>query len=826
VFFAAALGAVVLSASGAAAPGGNDFNGDGKDDVVFFRPSSGAWYVNGVQSGVLGQSGDVPVAGDYDGNGRAEPAVFRPSNGRWYGSAGEFAAYGLNGDVPVPADYTGDGKVDVAVYRPSDNNWYLKGLGSFKLGAPGDIAAPADYDGDCRSELIVFRPSNASWLSQSGSIAAYGLSGDIPVPADYDGDGKDDVAVYRPSTGVWYIKGKGGTVLGQSGDVPVPGDYDGDGRAELVVFRPSNGTWYNTSGSFATYGANGDVPALGRRACRAVADAVAPSDPDGMQATATTGTSISISWQPSTDNVGVTGYNVYRNGVLVTTTTATTYTYTGLVCGTAYALGLEARDAAGNVSSLAHATLDATTAACSGGGGGDTQPPSVPTGLATSGVSATSITLSWAASTDNVGVTNYGVYRDGTRLSSPTTRSFVFSGLTCGTSYSLGVDAVDAATNRSAIASTTASTTACATPPPPATGASSYLSPSGADTNPCTQAAPCKTLSRGYKAAPSGGTVVLAAGTYSGQQEVRVDSTKTGKVTFQPATGAAVTIDAIDVFAKNVEFRSLTLTNDIYLKCGSDNVVFRQSKARNFYVRSANNITFVDSEFGPSANANNKIGEDGNGCIGVTPKNIVLDRVWMHDFFTQPFNSEHMECIAMDGVQGLTIRQSKFYRCEDFVILFKPTAGITDVRDITLENNWFGHPEPDGTSTLQFSTPGSASYTNVLIRNNSFDGSLTLFTAGVTYSNFRIVGNVGTDISGVCGSGVTRRYNVWSGSNACNTTEKRAATGYVSQSGFDFHLTAGAAAVGAGDPADFAAVDIDGQARPQGGAPDAGADER
>ena len=85
------------------------------------------------------------------------------------------------------------------------------------------------------------------------------------------------------------------------------------------------------------------------------------------------------------------------------------------------------------------------------------------------GQTQTSITLNWNASSDNVGVAGYGLYRDGTGAgnTAAATRSFTFSGLTCGTSYTLAVDAYDAADNRSSRTSQTASTTACAQQPSP-----------------------------------------------------------------------------------------------------------------------------------------------------------------------------------------------------------------------------------------------------------------------------------------------------------------------------------------------------------------------
>jgi chitodextrinase len=69
-----------------------------------------------------------------------------------------------------------------------------------------------------------------------------------------------------------------------------------------------------------------------------------------VAATGTTSTSVSLSWTASTDNVGVTGYDVYRGTVLAGSTAGTTFTDTGLSSSTAYTYTVKAFDAAGNLS--------------------------------------------------------------------------------------------------------------------------------------------------------------------------------------------------------------------------------------------------------------------------------------------------------------------------------------------------------------------------------------------------------------------------------------------------------------------------------------------
>ncbi|MCT9929008.1 glycoside hydrolase family 75 protein [Planotetraspora sp. A-T 1434] len=98
-------------------------------------------------------------------------------------------------------------------------------------------------------------------------------------------------------------------------------------------------------------------------------DTTAPSVPTSLRVTGTTSSSVSLAWNASTDNVGVTGYQVFRGGSLVTTVTGTSYTNTGLASSTTYSFTVKARDAAGNLSAASSA-VSATTATGGGGGGG------------------------------------------------------------------------------------------------------------------------------------------------------------------------------------------------------------------------------------------------------------------------------------------------------------------------------------------------------------------------------------------------------------------------------------------------------------------------
>ena len=227
------------------------------------------------------------------------------------------------------------------------------------------------------------------------------------------------------------------------------------------------------------------VDAAGNRSTRATvtgatsacADTQAPTAPTNVQPSSRTATSIGLGWSASSDNVGVASYGLYKAGVLVSTSTTTSGVFSGLACNTNHTLAVDAVDAAGNRS--AKTTLMVATTACP-----DTTAPSAPTGLSVSGATQTGLTLGWSAATDNVAVTGYDLYRQGTKVGSATGTSYVFGNLSCGTSYSLGVVAFDAAGNRSSQATATSSTSACSAPSPqppsgPAYPSSFFTGPAG-----------------------------------------------------------------------------------------------------------------------------------------------------------------------------------------------------------------------------------------------------------------------------------------------------------------------------------------------------------
>lgn len=196
-------------------------------------------------------------------------------------------------------------------------------------------------------------------------------------------------------------------------------------------------------------------------ATAACPDTTPPTKPTGLTESGSTATSISFAWNPSSDDVGVTGYGLYLNGVLQATATSTSGTLGGLVCGTSYTVGVDASDAAGNHSNQAATTM--TTAVCPP----DSQAPTTPTGLTLTARTPTSLTLSWTPSTDDVGVAGYGLFLDGVSQNTTGATSALFAGLLCGTSHTLGVNAFDAAGNASATATLAVQTAACPDTTPP-----------------------------------------------------------------------------------------------------------------------------------------------------------------------------------------------------------------------------------------------------------------------------------------------------------------------------------------------------------------------
>ena len=208
--------------------------------------------------------------------------------------------------------------------------------------------------------------------------------------------------------------------------------------------------YFSRNGNAATV-----APQLQVTCAAATPDTTPPSRPGTPTQTAVTTSTVSMSWTASTDNVGVTGYRIFRNGAPVLDVGGTTLSYqdTGLAGGTQYRYTIKAFDGVGNLSAESGALLATTTA-------GETTPPTTPV-LTAGTATTTTVPLTWTTSTDASGVKNYEVYRDGgtTPISTPTTTNFTDTGLTPGTTHTYTVKAVDNPGNKSAASNTISATT-------------------------------------------------------------------------------------------------------------------------------------------------------------------------------------------------------------------------------------------------------------------------------------------------------------------------------------------------------------------------------
>jgi hypothetical protein len=347
-------------------------------------------------------------------------------------------------------------------------------------------------------------------------------------------------------------------------------------------------------------------------------------------------------------------------------------------------------------------------------------------------------------------------------------------------------------------------------PAPPPGSAQVYLSPTGSDTAACTQAAPCRSMTRGYNVASTGNVIQMAAGVYP-EQDV---PSGTKAVTFKGGAGVVVrqlisdgsnaTFDGIEVDAGGVK------TTWAALELHGDNQTFKNARVGNVV--------------------------DEKGLL-VTGDNHTIDNVEFHDAVLRT-EGIHMECVYAIGVDGFTIRNSSFRNCAVMDLFFTYGSWWTpqppSYGHVTVENNVFEHAMMDNATGwhyyslyINFIGPnGTADPMNGwVIRNNTFEQTAAV-TPDSGSNGTRWVNNVG---DWDCTPGIAYSHNV---GKKCGATDKQvtpasstqtttAPFGWVNPGAHDFHLTSGSPAVNAGDPADFTATDKDG--RPRTGTPEAGA---
>jgi chitodextrinase len=221
-------------------------------------------------------------------------------------------------------------------------------------------------------------------------------------------------------------------------------------RSEIQQVYVGAGTYRIGGNSGYTEDINGSVPGVYPFL---VTDSTPPSVPAKPTPSLVTDRSVSLGWPASTDNIGVTGYQVYRDGTLLGTTSSLGYTDGGLTPQTSYSYQVAAYDAANNVSAKSPARVVTTRKP-------DTQAPTAPGAPVASDITGNTLKLSWAAASDNYGVAKYRVLRDGHVVGTSSSLAFDDSGLTPSTTYRYTVKAEDAAGNLSPPSPATAVTTA------------------------------------------------------------------------------------------------------------------------------------------------------------------------------------------------------------------------------------------------------------------------------------------------------------------------------------------------------------------------------
>lgn len=208
-------------------------------------------------------------------------------------------------------------------------------------------------------------------------------------------------------------------------------------------FVPEAGATFTDSGTDTCHGVSTDT--------------TPPTAPTNLAAAPVAPNRVNLSWTASSDNVGVSAYRISRNGTVVASVAATSYADTAVLPSTAYAYTVSAVDAGGNVSPASN-VANATTPS-------DTTKPTAPTGVSATAVHGFQVDVRWTASSDDLGVVGYEVFRNGVPVGTSTSTFFADQTVDAETTYSYTVTARDGAGN----VSDSSSAAVVATPVAPTT---------------------------------------------------------------------------------------------------------------------------------------------------------------------------------------------------------------------------------------------------------------------------------------------------------------------------------------------------------------------
>jgi hypothetical protein len=278
-------------------------------------------------------------------------------------TVGGVASNGINFTVSAPAPSITSlnptlGLVGATVTIAGANFGATQGASTVKFN--GTVATVTSWSA---TSIVVAVPTGATTgnvVVTVGGVASSGVAFTVTVPTPSITSLSPNSGLVGASvtiTGTNFGATKGSSTVKFNGTTATTTSWSATSIVAPVPTGATTGNVVVTVGGVASNGVSFTVQA----------DTTPPTVPTGLSAVAASSSQINLSWNASTDNVGVTGYNVYRGGTLIGTSTTTAYSDTGLSASTTYTYTVAAFDAAGNISAQS-ASASATTSAASLGG--------------------------------------------------------------------------------------------------------------------------------------------------------------------------------------------------------------------------------------------------------------------------------------------------------------------------------------------------------------------------------------------------------------------------------------------------------------------------